>query len=76
MKVWIDQELCMGAGTCASIAPAVFALGDDGLAYVKDGPRVLRGGPEGLGPVPATMVDDTIEAAEACPAECIYIQAD
>ena len=36
MKVWIDQDLCTGDGLCEEIAPAVFTLLDDGLAYVKD----------------------------------------
>ena len=37
MKVWIDQDLCTGDGLCEEIAPDVFTLLDDGLAYVKDG---------------------------------------
>ena len=36
MKVWIDQDLCTGDGLCEEIAPAVFTLLDDGLAYVKE----------------------------------------
>ena len=34
MKVWIDQDLCTGDGLCEEIAPSVFTLLDDGLAYV------------------------------------------
>ena len=41
MKVWIDQDLCTGDGLCEEIAPDVFTLLDDGLAYVKDGGKVL-----------------------------------
>ena len=37
MKVWIDQDLCTGDGLCEEIAPDVFTLLDDGLAYVPDG---------------------------------------
>ena len=37
MKVWIDQDLCTGDGLCEEIAPDVFTLLDDGLAYVKEG---------------------------------------
>ena len=40
MKVWIDQDLCTGDGLCEEIAPAVFTLLDDGLAYVKEGDAV------------------------------------
>jgi len=50
MKVWIDQDLCTGDGLCEEIAPSIFTLLDDGLAYVKDGDKVLSepGGAEGL----------------------------
>ena len=36
IKVWIDQDLCTGDGLCAEIAPDVFQMHDDGLAYVKE----------------------------------------
>ena len=41
MKVWIDQDLCTGDGLCEEIAPSVFTLLDDGLAYVKEGDKVF-----------------------------------
>ena len=41
MKVWIDQDLCTGDGLCEEIAPDVFTLLDDGLAYVKEGAKVF-----------------------------------
>ena len=40
MKVWIDQDLCTGDGLCEEIAPDVFVLLDDGLAYVKEGGKI------------------------------------
>ena len=54
MKVWIDQDLCTGDGLCEEIAPDVFTLLDDGLAYVKEGDKVFSdpGGAEGLADVP------------------------
>ena len=42
MKVWIDQDLCTGDGLCTDHAPAVFTLLEDGIAYVKQGDRVLN----------------------------------
>ncbi len=36
LKVWIDQDLCTGDGICVELAPAIFALHEDGLAYVKE----------------------------------------
>ena len=44
MKVWIDQDLCTGDGLCAEIAPDVFVMDSDGLAYVAQGGVQLRGG--------------------------------
>ena len=78
MKVWIDQDLCTGDGLCEEIAPDVFALLDDGLAYVKDGDKILSdpAGAEAVVAVPAGQEEATIESAEECPGECIYIEVD
>ena len=53
MKVWIDQDLCTGDGLCEEIAPDVFTLLDDGLAYVKEGDKIYataKGNPGCRGP--------------------------
>jgi ferredoxin len=78
MKVWIDQDLCTGDGLCEEIAPAVFTLLDDGLAYVKEGDRVLSdpGGAKGQAPVPSDLEDAVVEASEECPGECIFVERD
>lgn len=47
MRVWIDQDLCTGDGLCAEIAPAVFDMHDDGLAYVKGIGQAALCGPDG-----------------------------
>src|ERR1700733_6091284 len=59
MKVWIDQDLCTGDGLCEEIAPAVFTLLDDGLAYVKEGADVRSepGGSAGMAAVPDDLED-------------------
>ncbi|MFM9028586.1 MAG: ferredoxin [Bacteroidota bacterium] len=86
MKVWIDQDLCTGDGLCTEIAPDVFQMHSDGLAYVKDPswPNIL--GPEGKGAEPKlkmasgvaefpdSMLEDVITSAEECPGECIFIE--
>jgi ferredoxin len=76
MKVWIDQDLCTGDGLCEEIAPDVFTLLDDGLAYVKEGDKVYSdpGGAEGLAVIPDGQLEAVIESAEECPGECIYIE--
>ena len=81
MKVWIDQDLCTGDGLCEEIAPAVFTLLDDGLAYVEDGDTIFadaKGNPlgaEGMANIPDGLLDAVIESAEECPGECIFIEA-
>ncbi|MFN0090998.1 MAG: ferredoxin [Acidimicrobiales bacterium] len=76
MKVWIDQDLCTGDGLCEEIAPDVFTLLDDGLAYVKEGGKIFNSpaGAEGLANVPENLQEATIESAEECPGECIFIE--
>ena len=86
MKVWIDQDLCTGDGLCVEITPDIFEMHDDGLAYVKEvhwksiaGPDGGKGDPvykmaEGTAAVPGELVEATIESAEECPGECIFIE--
>src|SRR3954466_6490812 len=74
MKVWIDQDLCTGDGLCEEIAPAVFTLLDDGLAYVKEGDKVFSdpGGAEGLASFPDNMLDAVVEPPGESPGECFF----
>jgi ferredoxin len=82
VKVWIDQDLCTGDGICVEIVADVFFMGDDGLAYVKDVDEVanpsepLKKGSEGLAVVPDGRLEEVVDAAEECPGECIFIEAD
>jgi len=86
VKVWIDQDLCTGDGLCAEIAPDVFYLDDDGLAYVKEGDRYFGqeklfnpkyghpAGANGLARVPEGQEDAVREATDECPGECIFLR--
>jgi ferredoxin len=80
MKVWIDQDLCTGDGLCEEIAPDVFTLLDDGLAYVKEGATIYaeaKGNPQGaagMANFADSLVDAVIESADECPGECIFIE--
>ncbi|MGA7097116.1 MAG: ferredoxin [Acidimicrobiia bacterium] len=53
---------------------------DDGLAYVREGAKIYaasEGNPEGsagVAVVPTGQDDITVEAAEECPGECIFIE--
>jgi ferredoxin len=80
MKVWIDQDLCTGDGLCEEIAPDVFTLLDDGLAYVKEGKTIYaeaKGnaqGAKGMAEFPESLAEAVVESALECPGECIFIE--
>ena len=80
MKVWIDQDLCTGDGLCEEIAPDVFVLLEDGLAYVRESQKIFAEvegnlqGASGTAVVPTGQDDLAVEAAEECPGECIFIE--
>lgn len=81
MKTWIDQDLCTGDGICSEICPDIYFGHDDGLFYVKEvnDPTGLGSDGEpklkmaaGLAEVPDHLLNDAIDAAEACPGVCIF----
>ncbi len=62
MKVRVDSELCVATGSCESICPQIFELGDDGIAVVK------------TQEVPPEAEADCREAASLCPVEAIILE--
>ena len=55
------NENCIGCGLCAGTCPAVFTMGDDGLAHG--------------GPVPPEVLDTAQEARDGCPVSAISIDS-
>lgn len=76
MRVWIDQDLCTGDGLCLDHCPDVFVQLEDGIAYVAEEGRALNdpGGSGSMAFVPACRYQAVVDAAEACPGECIFIE--
>jgi len=35
-KIYVDRDLCIGAASCVAIAPGVFQLDEENIAYVVD----------------------------------------
>lgn len=58
----VNQDECIGCGTCAELAPATFRLNDDEKAEVIN----PHGDPE----------DDIQEAIDSCPTEAISWEED
>ncbi len=61
MKVRVDEDTCVGDGTCAEICPEVFEMRDD-VAIVK------------MEEVPEELEESCREAAGSCPVEAILIE--
>lgn len=68
IAVEVDQELCLGSGLCARMAPEVFERPDD-VVELRNHPRGTRG--------PVAVAARLAEAAHAaemgCPAAAIAV---
>ncbi len=61
MQPKVDQEKCVGCGTCAAIAPDMFEMNDSGKAQVKDGDF-------------SSQEDLMNQAKDSCPANAINVE--
>ena len=61
-QVSVDEDVCIGSGTCVKIAPAVFELDDEGVAQVLD-PN-------------AAELADLHRAEDSCPVAAISVEDD
>ena len=61
-KVHVDEDLCIGAGQCAIVAPKIFDQDDRGLVILLDATP------------PPELHDAARKAAKLCPARCIAIE--
>lgn len=59
MILKVNEDLCIGCGACAAIAPEVFELNDNGLAQAI------------MEPVAEEFVEVALEAKDSCPTSAI-----
>lgn len=57
-KPIVDEDVCIGCGTCESICPDVFKLTDDAKAHVQEADYEAN-------------KDEIQESIDACPVNCI-----
>lgn len=55
--VSVDQDTCIGCGSCVAIAPDIFEIGDDGKAHV----------------INDETTDEAQQAADSCPVSAIEV---
>jgi len=61
MKVRVDEETCVGDGTCVEICPEIFEMqGDVAVSKMEEVPEELEGACR--------------EAAKSCPVDAILIE--
>lgn len=61
MRVHVDQDACIGDGSCVSVCPEIFEMeGEVVRAKVEE--------------VPENLQDSCQEAADVCPVEAIIIE--
>jgi ferredoxin len=61
MKVRVDPDVCVGTGSCVSICPEVFQIGDEGISVVQ------------VEVVPKELEETCREAVASCPVDAIAI---
>lgn len=62
LRVEVDRMVCMRSGDCARLAPDVFAIDEEEIAYVTN---------------PAAVDEETLlGVADACPSGAITVQID
>ncbi len=61
MRVRIDEDACVGDGTCVEVCPEAFEMRGD-LAVIK------------IDEVPEELEEKCREAADSCPVEAIVIE--
>jgi len=68
-KIKLEREKCIGCGSCAAICPTYFELIDDGKSHIKGSTEENH-----IETLETDKLDSAESAAEACPAQCIYIE--
>lgn len=61
VRVVVDRRRCVGTGTCAAIAPAIFVV-EDGVAVPSADPLLPS--------------EDLLDAVASCPVEAIRLVSD
>jgi ferredoxin len=59
IRIEVDRDLCIGSGDCVDAEPEVFALDDEGKAFVLDRD--------------AATPDEVVDAARNCPVTAIFV---
>lgn len=74
IRVKVDEELCIGAASCVTIAPETFQLNDENKAFVYDHGTEPDGSKyERWLEVTESEMENILLGAQSCPTLAIYI---
>lgn len=74
IQVKVDEDLCIGAASCVTIAPETFQLNDENKAFVYDHGQEPNGSTyERWLDVTEDEKENIILAAQSCPTLAIFI---
>lgn len=68
MKITIEKPKCIGCGTCVSLCPKYFEMGEDGKSHLK-GSKSDEGGE-----LEIEEVECSQDAVDNCPVQCINLE--
>ena len=67
-KIKLEREKCIGCGSCSALCPKYFELREDGKSHI------IGAAQADIEELEAEKIECAQAAAEACPAQCIYIE--
>jgi len=67
-KIKLEREKCIGCGSCQAMCPKYFELIEDGKSHIKGSTK------QEVEELEVEKLECAETAAEACPAQCIYIE--
>ena len=74
IRVKVDEDLCIGAASCVTIAPETFQLNDENKAFVYDHGQQPNGSKyERWLDVTEEEKENILLAAQSCPTLAIFI---
>jgi ferredoxin len=80
MRIEVNQDICIGDGSCVMLAAKTFKLNESWKCYILSQPPVGESGTNGTVSAQATAEMDErealIEAARACPVQAIRLYED
>ncbi len=63
----VNQETCIACGECVDIAPDIYDVNDEGIAYV------ILDDNKGTSSIPEELWEDVEDAFESCPSESVHV---